>query len=573
MNSWDNIGTRAYIRVRPGVDISELSKKITLLAKSKHPQTENKKVYGLAPLSKSNQIIYKLSGEPSFGFYIIIAMCIIGLSILIISVINYINLAVATSVKRLKEIGVRKITGAGKKELALQFFIEALLVVLAAGMIAVLIQVWLVNIFLPQPQPLESLFHNKTLLLVLMTLISVTVLITAWYPSVYMSRFSPLALYRGSVDGKSGISFSRKFLVTFQFVSAILLITTSIILSGQVNFLYNKSMGMDRHNMIYFTKNKQLGAHWDVFSQELSKKPGIQSVTLADQLPFAIGNSTTSITWEGKEPLNEEWYSIIKVGEDFVRTMKMEITDGNDFTVGSIDKVIINEAAADKMKMQHPVGSFISINGTDSEIVGVVKNFAFMFMTSPDQPLFIRYSPKNTMIAMARLTEGEIDTGLKSVKEVYRLFSPDFILDYSFLDQTFNDRFKQMKNMRKIMSVAGFLAVIIACLGLLGLTVYGTERRVKEVGIRRINGATVKDLIGLLSSQTSKSILIAVVIAYPLAFLLNKRILENFAERIEISIGHFIWSFVILLGLVTIFAGWQIFRAATRNPVEALRYE
>jgi len=123
------------------------------------------------------------------------------------------------------------------------------------------------------------------------------------------------------------------------------------------------------------------------------------------------------------------------------------------------------------------------------------------------------------------------------------------------------------------MSVAGFLAVIIACLGLLGLTVYGTERRVKEIGIRRINGATVKDLIGLLSSQTSKSILIATIIAYPLAFLLNKKILENFAERIEISIGHFIWSFVILLGLVTIFAGWQIFRAATRNPVEALRYE
>lgn len=338
MNRWGNIGTRAYIRVRPGVDVNELSKKITLLAKSKDSQTENKKVYGLAPLNKSNNIIYRLSGEPSFGFYIIIAMCMIGLSILIISVINYINLSVATSIIRLKEIGVRKITGAGKKELAIQFFIEAFLVVFAAGMIAVFIQVWLVNIFLPQPQPFES-FFNKTLLLVFFTLISVTVLITAWYPSIYMSRFSPLTLYRGSVDGKSGISFSRKFLVAFQFVSAILLITTSIILSGQVDFIFNKSMGMDRHNMIYFTKNKQLGEHWDAFVQELNKKPGIQSVTLADQLPFEIGNSTTSISWEGKEPLNEEWYSYIKVGENFIRTMKMEITDGKDFIIGSPDKV------------------------------------------------------------------------------------------------------------------------------------------------------------------------------------------------------------------------------------------
>lgn len=196
-----------------------------------------------------------------------------------------------------------------------------------------------------------------------------------------------------------------------------------------------------------------------------------------------------------------------------------------------------------------------------------------MFMASSDQPLYIRYSPNASMIAMARLTEGEISTGLKSIKETYSLFSPDFILDYSFLDQTFNDRYKQMKNMRKIMSIAGFLAVIIACLGLLGLTVYGTERRVKEIGVRRINGATVKDLIRLLSAQMSKSLLIAAIIAYPLAFIVNKKILENFAERIEISIVHFIWSFVILIGLVTIFVGWQIFRTATRNPVEALRYE
>jgi ABC-type antimicrobial peptide transport system permease subunit len=225
------------------------------------------------------------------------------------------------------------------------------------------------------------------------------------------------------------------------------------------------------------------------------------------------------------------------------------------------------------MKILDPVGSFITMNGIHSEIIGVIKNFNFMFMASPDQPLFIRYRPGSSEIVMIRLSEGDKTTGLRSLKEVYNHFSPDFILDYSFLDQTFNDRYKQMKDMRKIMSIAGFLAVIIACLGLLGLTVYATERRTKEIGVRRINGATVSNLIGLLSGQMSKNILLAVIIAYPITFILNKMILENFAERIEIGMVHFIWSFVILFGLVAVFVGWQIFKAATRNPVEALRYE
>ena len=543
-----------------------------MLIRSKSPQTLNKCIYGLAPLNKSNNVIYKLSGEPSFGFYIIIAMGIIGLSILIISVANYINLSIATSVKRLKEIGIRKINGAGQKELAIQFLIEAFLVTLVAGTLAVFIQVWLVNMFMPEPQPVTS-FFNKNLLQVFIGLLIITVLITAWYPSMYMSRFSPVKILKSRNDGESKISFSRKFLVTFQFISAIILITTSIILSNQVDFIFNKSMGMDRYNIVYFTKNKQLEQHRDAFAQELLKKQGIQAVTFANQLPFEIGNSTTSISWKGKDPLTEEWYSCINVGENFVKTMKMDFVKGNDFTAGNLNKIIVNEAAVKKMNIQDPVGNFITMNGKPSEIIGVIKNFNFMFMANPDQPLFIKYSPESSEIAMIRLVEGNNNTGLKSLKEVYSRFSPDFILDYSFMDQTFNDKYKQMKNMRKIMSIAGFLAVIIACLGLFGLTVYATERRVKEIGVRRINGATVTNLIGLLSGQMSKSILVAAIIAYPLAFMLNKMILENFAERIRISMVHFIWSLFILVGLVAIFVGWQIFRAATRNPVEALRYE
>ena len=569
---WENIGTRSYIQVKPNTDPGDLAKKITHLMRSKNLQTEIKKVYGLAPLNKSNNMVYKLSGEPSSGFYIIIALAIVGFSILFISIVNYINLSIATSVKRSKEISVRKINGAGKKELALQFLIETFLVVFAAAILAVFIQARIINIFVSGSQTVGSIL-NKTLLLVFAGILITTVLITAWYPSMYMSRFSPIQIQKKTNEGKSKISFLRKFLVTVQFVSAIILITTSVILSDQVDFIVNKYMGMDRYNIVYFTRNKQLEEHQDAFVQELLKKQGIQSVTFADQLPFEVGNSTTSISWEGKDPLNEEWYSVINTGNNFVRTMKMDIVEGKDFTKGIQNKIIVNEAAVKRMKLQNPVGSFINMNGINSEIIAVVKNFNFMLMSKPDQPLFIRYRPESSKIAMIRLVEGENNLGLKSLNEVYNQFSPDFILDYSFLDQVFNDRYKQMKNMKRIMSIAGFFAVIIACLGLLGLTVYATERRIKELGVRKINGATVLNLMGLLSNQMFGSILVATIISFPLTFLINKMILENFAEHIHIGPIHFIWSLIILFGLVTIFVGWQIFRAATRNPVEALRYE
>lgn len=568
--SWGNIGTRSYIQVRKGTDLRLLSEKITHLARNMSPETDGKKAYLLAPLNKSNNNIYRLSGEPSFGYYLIIALALIGLSILIISIVNYVNLSIAHSVQRAKEISIRKITGAGRKDLIVQFVTETFLLVLTAGLMAVVIQNKLLNIFLSNSQPLVL---GRTLLIVFWVLLLLVALITAWYPSLYMSKFSPLMLQKNSQSGGSGVKFSRKFSVSFQFFSAIVLMTTAVILSGQVNFMFKKSMGMDRYNVVYFTKNRQLGAHWDAFAQELSKKPGIQSVTLSDQLPFRVGNTTTSIYWEGKAPLNEEWYFQIQAGSRFLHALKMDLIDGRDFVTGDAGKVIINEAAAKKMNMQHPVGSRINMQGVDTEIVGMVKDFNFMFMEKPDQPLYIRFDPESSIMALIRLSEGETTTGLKSLQEVYAHFSPDFVLDYAFLDQAFNEQYRMMKKMRDVVLMAAFLAVVIACLGLLGLTVYATERRVKEMGVRRINGATVFDLLGLLSGEMFSSILLAALAANPLIYLLNKTILEGFPERMEIGVTHFVWSFVILFGMVGLFVGGQIARVVIRNPVEALKYE
>jgi putative ABC transport system permease protein len=572
VQSWGNIGTRSYIRVPEGADIETLGRNITKLARSLNDGMRETQVYGLAPLHKSNNVVYTLSGEPSFGFYIIVAMMIVGFAILVISIINYVNLSVAASLKRAKEIGVKKIHGAGRPDLVKQFLAETIIIVTLSGIMASLLHVHILNMFLPEQQSL-TFSLSPYLLMVLGALLLFTIIITTWYPAIYMSRFSPLMIFSNTGGGSSRLSLSRKTLVVLQFCAAIVLITTSIVLSRQVDFMLNRSLGMDRYNTVYFVKNKQLDRHREAFDLELMSRAGIESVTFADQLPFEVGSATTSVSWEGKDPLDQNWYSTLNTGKNFATTMRIELADGRDFTEGDVNGIMINRSAAEHMQMDDPVGKIIDMHGNQKEIVGVVENFKYQMMNDPDKPLFIQYQPENAAIAFVRLTRGSQGWGLESLGDVFRMFSPDFILDYNFLDSEFDYRFSQLKSMGRTMTITGYLAIIIACLGLLGLTVHSSERKVKELGIRKINGAGVFDLVGLLSGQLSKSILTAAAIAYPIAYFINKALLQNFAERIQLSVVHFIWSFVILVGLTSLIVGWHIIWSVRRNPVEALRYE
>ncbi|MDX9771388.1 MAG: ABC transporter permease [Tenuifilaceae bacterium] len=572
MNSWTSIGTRAYIQVAPNTNIQNLSTKITELVRDRDQYMRETQVFGLAPLNRSNNVIYSLTGEPSFGFYIISAMVIVGLSILTISVINYVNLSVATSLKRSKEIGVKKINGASRNDLIIQFFIESFLVVMLAGGLSLLMQPYLMEIFLPN-QTIFTLSFDPTFVLVLIGLLAFTIAITTWYPAVYMSRLAPIAIQKFAVGGSFKLSFWRKFLVIIQFVSAILLITTSIILSQQVDFLLNQSLGMDRYNLVFFDKTYGIDNRMDAFTQELKREKGVESITFANQLPYEIGMSTTSISWEGKDPSDNEWYSTLFAGEGFATTMRIDILQGQDFTAEIQNKVLVNKAAAERMQMENPVGTIVSVYGEDREVVGVVDNFKFQMMGESNSPLFIVYEPDNSNMVIVRLEEGNQVLGLEALRRVFNQFSPEFVLDYSFLDQVFDKQFAQLKSMGNIMTVAGYLAIVIACMGLLGLTVHTSERRVKELGVRKINGARVSDLILLLSKQIARSILIASALAFPLGYMLNKTILQNFAERISLSPMHFMWALLILVALTSFIVGWHIVWAARRNPVEALRYE
>jgi putative ABC transport system permease protein len=571
LQSWDQIGSRSYVQVLPGTHIEELNHKITELVRSKVPNKDIQ-IFRLVPIRKSNNVIFSLAGQPSFGFYIILALAIVGISILIISIINYINLSVATSLKRAKEIGTKKIHGASRKDLVFQFFIESFIVTSISVLLASIIHIYLLDVLLPIESSIDFLL-NQAFFMVVGGLLIITVVVTTWYPAIYMSKFSPVAVQHKTTGGGSKLSFGRNILVILQFVVAIILITTSLILSKQVDYLLNQSMGMDRFRIVFFNRNMPIENHRDAFTQELMRKTGIESVTFSDQLPYMVGNSTTSVSWKGKKHPDQSWYSIINVGDNFATTMKIRMLEGEDFSKGPQNQVLINRAAADHMQIDHPVGASISIFGTEKVIMGVVDNFKHQVFNDSNIPLFLVHAPANTDKVFVRLTENNQMLGLKSLQDVFNQFAPEFILDYTFLDQQFNLQFDGNKRLGRIMSIAGFLAVVIACIGLLGLTVHTSERRIKELGIRKINGAGVIDLIVLLSSQIIRRILIAAAIAFPIAFFVNKIILQNFPDRTPMTVEPFVWSLLILFGMVFLIMGWHIVWVARKNPVESLRFE
>ena len=573
LQSWNQIGTRSYIQVAPGTNIEELNHKITRLTRSKDFHMKKTQVFRLVPLRKSNSFIYTLDGRPSVGFYIIIALAVVGLAILIISTINYINLSIATSLKRANEIATKKIHGATRKNLTYQFLTESCIVAGISFVLAFILMTYLLQILSSHDPISIKNFLNPTAFALIGGLFIFTVAATTWYPAMHISRFSPVAIRQKLSGSGAKLSFWRKFLVTLQFVVAIILVTTSVLLSRQVNFLLNTSLGMDRFGIVFFTKNMPIEQQRGAFTQELLKYPGIESVTFTSQLPFEIGSSTTSVNWEGKNPFHQQWYSIVNVGDNFASTMRIQMLDGNDLTDGIQHQVLVNKAAVDIMKMDNPVGKTISIFERERVITGIVDNFKQQVFNDPNTPLFLIHDPAQTDKVLVRFSENNQSVGLASLQDVFNQFSPDFILDYTFLDLEFNQRFAGNKNLGRVMSISGILAVIIACIGLLGLTVHTSERRVKELGIRKINGAGVLDLILLLSSQIMKRILIAAAVAFPTAYFINKSILENFPDRVSINAVPFIWSFLILIAMVFLIMGWHIVWVARRNPVEALRYE
>lgn len=515
--------------------------------------------------------------EPNGNIVYVYIFSVIAIFILLIACINFMNLATARSANRAKEVGIRKALGSMKMQLIHMFLTESVLV----SLLAVTIAVGLSELFLPwfndlSGKSMEINFLTSPLLLggLLITALVVGVLAGS-YPAFYLSAFDPILVLKGKLAGGGKGLILRSSLVVIQFSISIVLIVGTMIIRDQMSYVQNKQLGFDKEQVLVIENVWLLRDQRQSFKQALLSVNGVSSASVANGVPGQdIGN--TAFYTEGHQS-DPRLLWTLRSDYDFIKTMRMELTDGrvfsNEFATDST-AVILNEAAVKILGMTNPIGQFVYRFSEDKplKIIGVVKDFNFQSLHQEIRPLIMLPEGRGS-VAAVRLMPDNIAATIKSVEEVWNRFQNGQPFVYAFLDEEFDALYRAEQRVSQIVGIFAGLAIFVACLGLLGLAAYMAEQRTKEIGIRKVLGASVGGIVILLSKEFLKWVLIANVIAWPVAYYFMGSWLENFAYRIDLTAGAFILAGAAALIIAMITVSLQAAKAATANPVEALKYE
>src|SRR5579871_99352 len=581
MKEWGNNGPHTAIMLRSDANPAAVRNKITKFLDA-YNKDQNKNFYLQLGMQKfGEQYLHSdfKNGEIEGGrFEYVKLFSIIAIFIMVIACINFMNLTTARSVKRAKEIGVRKVVGAVRGVLMKQFIGEAILLAFFATIVALGLATLLLPVFnsLTNKQiafPYSSIFFWVELL----GLTLVTGVISGSYPALFLSSFNPITVLKGTLRFSSGATLFRKGLVIFQFALSILLIIGTIIISKQVHYIQTKSLGFNRDNLIYIPFEGDLTKNYDQFKQRSLNMPGIISVTRMTESPTNLGSNTGGVDWDGKDPNATPMFTQASVGYDFVKTMRMQILQGRDFSKDyGTDSVayIINESALKKIGYKDPIGKRLTFWQKKGTIVGVIKDFHYQSMRAKIEPLILRLRDHEGWgTALIKTEAGNTKQALSGLEQLCKELNPKFPFTYQFADEEFNKIYKSEQVIDKLSNYFAFLAIFISCLGLLGLAMFTAEQRTKEIGIRKVLGASISGLFGLLSKEFLQLVGIAFLIAAPLSWWAMTKWLQDYQYKTDIS-----WWVFALAGLLTVIIAlatisFQAIKAAIANPVKSLRTE
>jgi ABC-type antimicrobial peptide transport system permease subunit len=577
---WNNSGPGTFVQLRKGADPVKVESKLKsfIAAYDKNYSALERLELGLQRYDEKYLHSNFKNGYISGGRIEYVRLfSIVAIFILLIACINFMNLSTARSIKRAKEIGVRKVIGASRPALIRQFLSEALLVAL----FAVFISLILLKILLPvfnnlTGKHIATPFDSYTFWLSMAALTIITGCIAGSYPALLLSGFKPIAVFKSSLKLSPASGWFRKGLVVFQFSLSIIFIVGMIVISRQVDYIQTKDLGYHKNNLIYLPMTGGIATNFKLFKSEALKVQGITEISEISQRPVEIENTTGGVEWEGKDPGTRPNFTQVAVGYDFVKTMQARIVQGRDFSEDFADSAnyLINETALKKIGYKDPVGKSLTFWGTKGSIVGVVRDFHFNSLHVPIEPLIIRLINKdNWGAALIRTEPGKTQVALAGLEKLQQKMSPEFPFAHQFADEEYGELYKSEQVVQKLSRYFAFLAIFISCLGLLGLVMFTAEQRTKEIGIRKVLGASVASLFRLLSRDFLLLVLAAFVIATPLAWWAMSRWLENFSYRVSISwtvfaMGGFV---ALLIALLTISV--QAIKAANANPVNSLRAE
>jgi len=578
---WGNNGPRCYVMLAPNTSVDKVNAKIKNYIKTKNKESN----VNLFLQNYGESYLYSdwENGKQNGGrIEYVKIFSIVGIIILVIACINFMNLATARSLRRAREIGVRKVVGAGKRQLIGQFIGESLFVSFLAICISLVIVMLLLPSFNTLTEKHLSLdFTDPSFLLLLLGLVLVTGIISGSYPALFMSSLKPIIVLKGLLKFKPGATYFRKALVVFQFALSIILILGMIVIYRQIDFIHNKNLGFAKEDLLYMPLEGELQKTYPTFKEQLLKQPGIKYVSSAQSNPLEVGSSTSGVRWPGKDTTKLILFSSNPITYDYIKTMGIQLVEGRDFsTEYGLDTMnyLVNEAAAKKIGYKDPVGKELTMWGDKGMIVGLMKDYHHNSLHVPIEPLILRlhkmsWGGNYWGNVIVRTEKGKTKQAIASMEKLYKQFNPGFPFKYYFTDDEIANRYKAEYTVSKLSRYFAFLAIFISCLGLFGLVTFTAEQRTKEIGIRKVLGASVTGIVGMLSKDFLKLVIIAAVIAFPVAWWAMHRWLNDFAYRVNIGWWVFVVAGIVALLIALLTISFQSIKAAIANPVKSLRTE
>ena len=576
VTSWGNNGPSTYIKINEGASANELGGKIKDFVKDRNDESnvelflqryDTRYLYGK----------YDNGTQAGGGIAYVKLFSLIALFVLVIACINFMNLSTARAGQRAKEIGVKKVVGAYRSSLVAQFLTESAMI----SFFSLLVALGIVWLLLPEfneitLKQIEFGFSGE-LFLSACGITLLTGLLAGSYPALYLSGLNSLNIMKGAIHGAFGELFARRGLVIFQFFLSILMIAGVIIIYNQINYVQSKNLGYNKDNLVLFTAEGAIEEDLEVFLNELRKVPGVVGASSTSHRFLGRNNNTSGLEWPGKPEDQDILFENIQVNYGLLELLDLKLKEGRffsrDFTSDST-KIIFNETAIEIMGLEDPIGTTVRLwKEYDLEIVGVVKDFNFQSLHEDVKPLFFVLSDNYNWNIMARISAGSEKETLAGMEALYKDFNPGFAFDYRFQDDEYGKLYATETRIATLSQYFAGFGVLISCLGLFGLAAYTAERRTKEIGIRKVMGASVSGIVLLLSKDFTRLVLISVVLALPPAYYLAGMWLSDFAYRIELSYLYFIYAGLTALLVAWLTVGGQALKAARINPTKCLRNE
>jgi len=571
MNEWKNLGTYTYVQLNEEADVNKLEQKLKSFLKDYGLNLEIRfQPYGdrylYADIKNGGG---KIESVRLFG--------IIAFLIMLIASINFMNLASAGSIKRAKEIGVRKVLGAGKSSLVTQFLGEATLLSLVSLFFALIAIALVLPIFNQITDKNINLLNLPSSSWVMVFVITIsTGLLSGSYPAFLLSSFKVTDIFNKKIETSARTKWIRKALVVFQFTISVVFISSMIIISKQIDFVQNKDIGFDRENLLAITLSKDLQKNYNAFKSSALQISGISSVTKTSHIPLGEYGTSPEVIWNGKTDDDGSLFTGMVGSSDFTKTYGVKLLMGRELIHNNPDNIeyLINETAMKQMNMENPLGQPLSFWGNPGIIVGVVKDFHFSSLKESIFPLIIRsegYSEFN--IAFVKYNTDNIQQTLAELESLHSTLNPAFPFEYRFVDSEYDKLYKSESTFYKLSTYFSILAILISCLGLFGLVIFTAEQKTKEIGIRKVLGASVFTITSLISRDFITLILVGIIIGSPISWFFMNKWLISYEYRIDMPWWVFGLTAFLIFGIALFTISFESIKAAIANPVKSLRNE